>query len=119
MSIPGYGGIGTYAGYEGPEGHYVSAEDLQKITGHHTLGFGGGYTQTFLRTGHTAGEEDFNSTQTSFGADTGDALASFLIGVPNNADRQGGEAWGRVYELAVHFSVELLELVCTRHVPSN
>jgi hypothetical protein len=90
MSIPGYAGIGTYAGIEGPEGYYLWAEDIQTIKGRHSLGYGGGYTRTYLRTGHTAGEEDFTSQQTAYNGLGGDALASFLLGVPNDADRQGG-----------------------------
>lgn len=94
MSIPGFGGIGQYAGIEGPEGHYLWAEDLQKIKGRHSIGIGGGYTRTYLRTGHTSGEEDFTSTQTSFGGNTGYAFASFLLGLPNDADREGGSKPG-------------------------
>ena len=94
MSIPGLGGIGQYAGIEGPEGHYVWAEDVQKIKGRHTIGIGGGYTRTYLRTGHTAGGEDFSSTQSAFGGNTGYALASFLLGIPNDANREGGSKPG-------------------------
>lgn len=89
-TIPGYASIGTFYGVEGPQYYMVPTVDFQKIIGRHTLGFGAGFTRTTFETGHSSGEELFANTQTAFGANTGDGLASYLLGVPYEADRVGG-----------------------------
>jgi len=90
FDIPGYTGIGTFFGAEGPQYYVVPTADFQKVKGRHTLGFGVGYTRTSFRTGHVVGDEFFAPGQTAFAPDTGDSFASFLLGLPYFADRIGG-----------------------------
>ena len=94
FSIAGYASLSQSGNFRGPEYYLVPTIDFQKITGRHTLAFGGGYTYTTFLTDQTHGGENFSSAQTAFGSGTGDGLASFLLGLPFSASRVGGpSAW--------------------------
>jgi hypothetical protein len=90
--ITGYAGIPGDHNFVGPEYEYSGIVDAQKIAGEHTLEFGGHITHESLVAGNLTGTGiNFLTTQTSdFNTATGDALASFLLGVPDNAARQEG-----------------------------
>jgi hypothetical protein len=94
FSIAGYASLSQSGNYRGPEYYLVPTIDFQRISGRHTLAFGGGYTYTTFLTDQTHGGENFSSAQTAFGSGTGDGLASFLLGLPFSANRVGGpSAW--------------------------
>lgn len=94
FSIAGYASLSQSGNFRGPEYYLVPTIDFQKVTGRHTLAFGGGYTYTTFLTDQTHGGENFSSAQTAFGSGTGDGLASFLLGLPFSASRVGGpSAW--------------------------
>src|SRR5215831_8271522 len=90
IDLPGYLPIQTFFGIEGPQYYLVPTVDFQKIKGRHSLAFGAGFTRTSFRTGHVIGDELFAPAQTSFGPNSGDTLASFLLGIPYFADRIAG-----------------------------
>jgi hypothetical protein len=94
FSIAGYASPSQSGNFRGPEYYLVPTVDFQRISGKHTLAFGGGYTNTSFLTDQTHGGENFSSAQTALGANTGDALASYLLGLPFSANRVGGpSAW--------------------------
>jgi Carboxypeptidase regulatory-like domain len=94
LSIAGYAGLGQFFGIEGPQYYLSWTGDAQKIQGRHTIGFGGGYTRTAFSTGHTLDTECFDSSQTALGANSGNSLASFLLGLPYTASRFAGPPTG-------------------------
>ncbi len=67
--------------------------DASKTLGRHTLQFGGAIMRTSFQTDNATGtQESFVSTQTSnFTTGTGDALASYLLGLPDAAGRVRGQ----------------------------
>ena len=94
FSIAGYAGLSQSGNFRGPEYYLTPTVDFQKTAGRHTLAFGAGYTRTSFLTDQTHGGENFSSAQTAFGAGTGDAMASYLLGLPFSVNRVGGPtAW--------------------------
>ncbi|MGH9328389.1 MAG: TonB-dependent receptor [Terriglobia bacterium] len=94
LNIPGYPALSEFYGNQGPEYFLTWTGDAQKISGRHTIAFGGGYVRDSYFADHTAGTEDFGTGQTAFGAGTGSSLASFLLGLPLDASRQAGITGG-------------------------
>jgi len=90
FSIAGYASLSQSANVRMPEYYLVPTVDFQKTKGRHSLAFGAGFTRTSFMTDQTHGGENFSSAQTAFGAGTGDAMASFLLGLPFSANRIGG-----------------------------
>jgi hypothetical protein len=94
FSIAGYASPSQSGNFRGPEYYIVPTVDFQRISGRHTLAFGGGYTNTSFLTDQTHGGENFGPAQTAFGAGTGNGLASYLLGLPFSVNRVGGpSAW--------------------------
>lgn len=93
ITIPGYADISTNDALNGPQYYLQWTEDIQKVIGNHQLAFGGRIMKTQFFTNTTASSDvDFTSTQTgNFASKTGYSLASFLLGLPNDADRTGGD----------------------------
>jgi hypothetical protein len=90
FSIAGYASPSQSGNFRGPEYYVVPTVDFQRISGRHTLAFGGGYSKTSFLTDQTHGGENFGPAQTAFGAGTGNALASFVLGLPFSVNRVGG-----------------------------
>ncbi|MGH9325796.1 MAG: TonB-dependent receptor domain-containing protein [Terriglobia bacterium] len=92
--LPSFG-IGTYASpgeyYTGigPNYLYSWSEDAQKIMVRHRLSFGGTFMHQRVVAFQPEAGECFGPLQTGFGANTGDAFASFLLGLPYSASRSG------------------------------
>ena len=59
FSIAGYASPSQSGNFRGPEYYVVPTVDFQRITGRHTLAFGGGYTKTSFLTDQTHGGENF------------------------------------------------------------
>ena len=91
ITIPGYSGVSYSGAYISVRQHSWIG-DAQKIAGGHTIEFGGSIVRTTaLLDDVTAVAMQFATTQTSnFTANTGNALASFLVGTPDSARRQIG-----------------------------
>jgi hypothetical protein len=90
-------GISGYVGISGNHSEVIADQhtgivDAQKIIGEHTVEFGADITHTTTLTGNLTGTSlSFLPTQTSdFTSTTGDAMASFLLGVPDSAARELG-----------------------------
>ena len=94
LVIPGYTTLSNAANYQGPEYYLTWTADAQKIWGRHTLAYGGGFLRDSYFVDNISPGEDFGTTQTAFGAGTGNALASFLLGLPLSASRLGGDTGG-------------------------
>jgi hypothetical protein len=95
LTIGGYAGLSQYKGSDGPEFFYSWTADAQKIKGRHAVSFGGRVTHnTFFTDCQTGVFEEFTADQTAFGSGTGDALASFLLGLPESAGRLAGHTAG-------------------------
>jgi hypothetical protein len=95
IGINGYVGIPGNRSVVGPLYEHSGIVDAQKIVGGHAFEFGGDIVHTSTATDNLTGTSiSFLTTQTSdFDSKTGDALASFLLGVPDSAARQvGGHA---------------------------
>jgi len=90
FSIAGYASPSQSGNFRGPEYYVVPTVDFQRISGRHTLAFGGGYTKTSFLTDQTHGGENFGPAQTAFGAGSGNSLASFVLGLPFSVNRVGG-----------------------------
>ena len=96
IGIPGYSGITFNASQVGPMHQHSWIGDAQKIAGRHTLEFGGAIVYSSLTLEDTTSNNiQFATTQTSnFNSTTGNALASYLLGVPDSARRQIGRSLG-------------------------
>jgi hypothetical protein len=110
ISIGAYAGLSQYTGSDGPEFLYSWTADAQKTKGRHTLSFGGRVMRnTFFTDCQTGSFESFNALQTGFGSNTGDPLASFLLGLPQSAGRGVGHTAGDYsdwsYAYYVHDSI--------------
>jgi Carboxypeptidase regulatory-like domain len=102
INISGYNGIPLNNATVGPVYQHSGIVDTQKILGKHNIEFGGSISHTHevqdslagTGIGFTAKQtSNFNangSPNTSIGA--GDGFASFLLGVPDSANRQIGGA---------------------------
>lgn len=93
ISIPGFASIATNDAINGPEYYMQWTEDVQKIVGSNQFAFGGRIMKSQFFTNSSASSDiGFTSVQTgNFAANTGFSLASFLLGLPNSADRVGGD----------------------------
>lgn len=96
LTIPGYPALSQFYGNQGPEYYLSWTGDAHKISGRHALSFGGGFIRDSYFADHTAGGMCFGTTQTAFGPGTGSSLASFLLGLPLDADRQAGNTGGNL-----------------------
>jgi len=110
ISIGSYTGLSEYKGSDGPEFLWSWTVDAQKTRGRHTISFGGRVMHnTFFTDCQTGTFEQFVSDQTALGANTGDPLASFLLGLPESAGRLAGHTAGdysdMTYSLYGHDSV--------------
>jgi hypothetical protein len=95
VAIAGYGGFFDSPSINGPQYLWAWTADTQKIKGRHSVSFGGAIRrQTFFTDCQTGTFEEFTSDQTAFGAGTGDALASFLLGLPEAVGRGVGKTAG-------------------------
>ena len=95
ICISGYPGLSQGVCNCGPEFLYSWTADAQKIKGRHALAFGGRITRnTFFTDCLTGVFECFAPAQTAFAPCTGDALASYLLGLPEAAGRLAGNTAG-------------------------
>jgi hypothetical protein len=93
--IPGYPSLADAPDFNGPEFFWSWAGGAQKIEGRHTISFGGSIKRdTFFTDCQTGTFEEFTPDQSGFGPGTGDALASFLLGLPESAGRGVGRTTG-------------------------
>jgi hypothetical protein len=112
ISIGSYTGLSQYRGSDGPEFLYSWTADAQKVKGRHTISFGGRVMHnTFFTDCQTGTFECFNAAQTALGPNTGDPLASFLLGLPSAAGRLSGHTAGNyedwTYAYYVHDSIHV------------
>ena len=92
ITIAGYPAISEASTLYGPENLFTITADVQKIVGKHTLGFGGDFwQQRFLVDNLTGTSEVFSTAPTLSATGTGgNALASYLLGLPSTASRLVG-----------------------------
>ncbi|MBS1801354.1 MAG: TonB-dependent receptor [Acidobacteria bacterium] len=113
ISIPGYASIGGSGSINGPEYYMQWTEDIQKIAGKNEFAFGGRIMRSQFFTNSSASSDlGFTSTQTgNSSARTGSSFASFLLGLPNSADRVGGDTsaymHGNAYSLYLQDTLHL------------
>jgi hypothetical protein len=87
----GYQGFSTQSFNGHVPNSLVTAENLRWITGRHSFDFGfewRAYQYSFIALGDTSPNYGFSNFQTAFAANnssTGDPFASFLLGLPNQA----------------------------------
>jgi hypothetical protein len=94
-TIVGYPFLIDGPGINGPQFLWSYTADAQKIKGRHSISFGATVRrQTFFTDCLTGTFEEFTVDQTGFGPGTGDALASFLLGLPAGAGREVGKTAG-------------------------
>ena len=94
VTITGFSGGGENGG-SNPDAtsSYETSGNLTKVAGNHNLQFGGGLIWHFYHTINATSSVGFDAQQTgdtnpSDSVNTGDALASFLINVPDTATRR-------------------------------
>ena len=99
ISIAGYASLSQGLAYYGPQYLISWIADGHKISGSHSIDFGGSIVRTTFKTDNQSGTQvQFNTTQTSnFVAGTGFALASFMLGLPDSAGRVFGTSEGDYY----------------------
>ena len=99
ISIPGYGGLGQGDSTDGPEYFLSWGGDATLIHGRHTLGFGGRFIRSSFYLNCVFGYVCFGSAQTALPsvASSGNALASYLLGLPAGGQRVGGTTWANTY----------------------
>lgn len=94
LSATGYFGVNTGWGPIGPM--YVSqySGSVAKTTGNHNLKFGASYYQSWMYSNWAQDNESYNQQATWDPATQsgGDGFASMLLGLPNSASRQLGNA---------------------------
>jgi len=107
LNVPGYTLPGQGFGFNGPQ-HVLSLDETaQKIAGHHTVTFGGLIMRIgFLTDNQNSIQENFSTDQTAFGSNTGSALASYLLGLPESAGRVIGSTEGDMYGWSYGFYVQ-------------
>ena len=95
-SHPGYAGINYSAARDRSVYQHSWIADAQKVPGEHTVEFGGSVVHTgAILDDTTSTNITFATTQTSnFNSTTGNAFASYLLGVPDSARRQIGGSLG-------------------------
>jgi hypothetical protein len=99
IAISGFPSFNQSANIYGPEYMHSLTADAQKIVGHHTFGFGAVfYRATYLTDNQTSVTEDFEVTPTENLATStgGDALASYVLGLPSEAEREVGSSEGNM-----------------------
>ena len=105
--IAGYPMLSQEPDFDWPEMLWSGTVDAQKVKGRHTLAFGGRFTRDTLFTDCQTGTfEEFTVDQTGFGSGTGDALASFLLGLPESAGREAGHTAGDMSGNGMGFYVQ-------------
>ena len=94
ININGYNGVPLNDVTIGPVYQNSGIVDVQKSIGKHNIEFGGAIVHTHeVQDSLASTSIGFQPTQTAdFNSTTGDAFASFLLGVPDNAARQVGGA---------------------------
>ncbi len=94
LNPSGYFSVQTGWGPIGPMYTSQYSGSVQKTAGEHNLKFGASYYQTWMYTNWAQNNEGFNQQATWNPATRsgGDSLASMLLGLPNNATRQLGNA---------------------------
>jgi hypothetical protein len=108
ISIPGYPGLSQGIAIYGPEYEASWMVDAQKVISRHTIDFGGGLIRTtFVTDNQTGRSVNFSTGQTSnFIPNTGSALASFVLGLPESAGRIFGSTEGNMYGNAYSWYVQ-------------
>jgi len=107
ISISGYPGLSQGLAFYGPQYILSWIADAHKISGAHSIDFGGSIVRTtFITDNQTGTQEQFTTTETSnFTPGTGVALASFMLGLPDSAGRvvgnTAGDMHGNAYSLYV------------------
>lgn len=99
ISIPGYPGLNQGISVYGPEWEWTWAGDAQKTMGRHTIDFGGNVVRTTFITDNQSGRSvNYTTNPTSnFVTNTGQSLASFVLGLPDTASRISGTTEGNMY----------------------
>jgi Carboxypeptidase regulatory-like domain len=99
ITIPGYPGLSQGISIYGPEWELNWLVDGQKIHGRHTIDFGGGVIRTtFVTDNQTGRTATFSSSPTSnFAPNTGNVIASYVLGLPDSAGRIVGSTEGNMY----------------------
>ena len=95
MSIQNFSGFNVGGGITGPQYYITGSGDVQKISGRHTIAFGGNWLRMSGIADSTTRSEGFNSLPTSnFGINnlTGNSFASFWLGLPSSANTIVGSA---------------------------
>ena len=94
LSANGYFGVNTGWGPIGPQYLSQYSGSVAKTAGEHNLKFGASYYQTWMYTNWAQDNESYNQQATWNPADQtgGDGFASMLLGLPNSASRQLGNA---------------------------
>lgn len=108
ISIPGYPGLSQGISIYGPEYEANWMADAQKTVGRHTIDFGFGLIRTtFVTDNQTGRSVNFSTGQTSnYVANTGNSLASFVMGIPESAGRISGSTEGDMYGNAYSLYVQ-------------
>jgi hypothetical protein len=108
ISIPGYSGIGFSASHIGPLYQNSWIGDAQKVSGEHTIEFGASLVHSNMTLDDTTTSSiQYATTQTSdFTSTSGNALASYLLGVPVSAGRQIGGSLGQLTSTAYGLYVQ-------------
>ena len=107
VTIPGYPGLSQSYSILGPVWNSSWSADAHRIFGRHTLEFGFGITNNkFISDNLTGTQVAFTTAQTSnFVPNTGNALASYMLGVPETAGRvignTAGDMHGNTYGLYI------------------
>ena len=106
ISIGAYTGLSQGRGSDGPEFLLSWTADAQKTVGRQTLSFGGRILRnTFFTDCQTGTFEEFSADQTAFGSGTGNALASFLLGLPDAAGRLAGHTAGDYSDITYSYYI--------------
>jgi hypothetical protein len=94
LSANGYFGVNTGWGPIGPQYLSQYSGSVAKTAGNHNLKFGASFYQTWTYTNWAQDNESYNQQATWNPATQsgGDSFASMLIGLPNSASRQLGNA---------------------------
>jgi hypothetical protein len=97
ITIPGWAGMAQGASIYGPQWQFSGVGDAVKTAGSHTLQFGGNVIRTSFKVDNQTGVfVTYATSQTANPASNsgGDAMASYLLGLPLNAGRDIGTTQG-------------------------
>jgi hypothetical protein len=108
ISIQGYPSLSQGVSVYGPQYESSWIADAQKLSGRHTIDFGGSFVRnTFVTDNQSGRQVAFTSLQTSnFAPNTGAALASYVLGLPESAARIFGSSEGDMSGNAYSFYVQ-------------